>query len=70
MGEPGAAEAFLRFENDKARAGALFGEMIGAADPGDAGPDDHDVEVLDLLGCGVGEYCHLGHRVQSRFVSE
>jgi len=34
---------------------------IGAADPGDAGPDDHDVEVLDLLGCGFGEYCHLGH---------
>jgi len=70
MGEPGAAEAFLCFDNDKARAEALFGEMIGPADPGDAGADDHDVEVLDLLGCGVGEYCRLTHRVQSRFVSE
>ena len=54
MGEPGAAEALLRFEHDEARAGALLGEVIGAADPGDAGPDDHDVEVLGLLRCGFG----------------
>ena len=68
--EPRAPEAFLRLEHDKARAGALLGEMIGTTDPGDAGPDDHDVEVLGLLRCGFGEYCHLGHRVPSRFVVE
>src|SRR5439155_23138601 len=70
MSEPRAAEAFLRFEYDKARAGALLGEMIGAANPGDPGPDDHDVEMLSLRRCGFGEYCRLGHRLPSRIVSE
>jgi hypothetical protein len=48
MGEPGAAKAFLRFEDDKAHAGALPGEVIGGADPGNPGPDDHNVELFSL----------------------
>ena len=37
VGQPGAAEALLRFQHDEARAGALLGQVIGAADPGNAG---------------------------------
>ena len=70
MGQPGAAETFLCFENDKARARTLLGEMIRTADPGNAGADDRDVEVLGLLRFGFGEYCRLGHSDPSRFVSE
>ena len=44
--DPGAAEAFLRFEHDEAGAGALLGEVIGAAHARDAGADDQDVEML------------------------
>ena len=56
VGEPGAAEAFLRFEDDEARPGTLLGEVIGTADPGDSRPDDHDVEVLDFgARAGLGE---------------
>ena len=68
VGEPRAAEALLRFEHDKARAGTLLGEMVSRADPGDAGPDDHDVEVLGVLGCALGECCRLGHESLARFV--
>ena len=46
MRAPGAAEALLRFEHDEARAGALVGQVIGAADAGDAGADDQHVEML------------------------
>src|SRR5216683_4505520 len=49
VGEPSAAEAFLRFEDDKARPRALLGQVIRSADAGNTCPDDHDVEVLDLL---------------------
>ena len=49
VGEPRAAEVFQRFENDEARAGALLGEVIGAAHAGDAGADDQNVEVLGPL---------------------
>jgi hypothetical protein len=30
--------------------------MVGTADPGNAGPDDHDVKVLDLLQWGFGHW--------------
>ena len=60
--EPGAAEAFLRFEHDEARAGALVGEVVGAADAGDAGADDQDVEVLGLPGGVLGVPCCVIHR--------
>src|SRR4051812_28931782 len=33
MRDPGAAEGILRFERDKARAGALFCQMVGGAEP-------------------------------------
>src|SRR5439155_20773359 len=46
VGRPRAAKALLFFEDDKAGSGALPGQVIGAADPGDPRPDDHDVEVL------------------------
>ena len=49
--DPGAAEAFLRFEHDEAGAGALVGEVVGAAHAGDAGADDQDVEMLGLCAC-------------------
>jgi hypothetical protein len=55
---------------DKAHTRTLFGEMICTADPGDAGSDDHDVEMLDLLRFGFGQGCRLGHMVPSRSVSE
>src|SRR5205807_7271695 len=38
--------ARLFLEDDKADPGALLGQVIGAADPGDARPDDHDIEML------------------------
>src|SRR5437763_16081535 len=49
MRNPGAAEGILRFERDKARPGALFCQMVGGADAGNAGPDDQHVKVLGLL---------------------
>ena len=48
MGEPGATKAFLRFEDDKAHARTLLGEVIGGANPRNPGPDDHNVEMLGL----------------------
>ena len=51
---PGAAEALLAFEHDEARARALLGQVIRAADTGNAGTDDQDVEMLGAwfgLGC-------------------
>ena len=60
--DPGAAEALLRFEHDEAGAGALVGEVIGAADAGDAGADDQHVEVFRaLLRGGAGEGSGVGH---------
>ena len=62
VGEPGAAKAFLRFEDDKARPRALHCQVIGCADAGDACPDDQDVEILDLRWCGSAERCRIIHR--------
>ena len=45
---PGAAEALLHVEHDEGLAGTLLGEVIGPANPGDAGAGDQDVEVLGL----------------------
>ena len=62
--QPGAAEALLRLEHHEARARALLGEVIGAADPGDARADDQHVEVLGLLrrsNGGAGEGSGVGH---------
>ena len=51
MRQPGAAKALLGFKDDKAGARELGGEVIGAADAGDTGADDQDVEMFDRL-CG------------------
>ena len=53
VGQPGAAEALLALEHDKARVRELLGQVIGAADAGDAGADDQDVEMLDSLRGGM-----------------
>ena len=63
VGQPGAAKAPLRFENDEARAGELRLQVVGAANSGNAGPDDKDVEMLRSLRrrrCGAG-FCQNVH---------
>ena len=60
MGPPGAAETVLRFQHDERLAGALLGQMIRAADPGDACPNDQNVEVFGCLR-GPGECRCLAH---------
>src|SRR3954469_5926159 len=50
MRSPGAAKALLAFQNDEARIGHLLGELIGAADAGDAGTDDQHVDMLGRMG--------------------
>jgi len=50
--EPGAAEALLRLQDDEAAVGHLVGQVIGAADAGDAGADDDDIEMLGPGGRG------------------
>ena len=67
MGDPRAAEAFLRLEDDEARAGALLGEVIGATDAGNSGADDQDVEVLGLLRGCLGQCRGVGHEFRSSF---
>src|SRR5207302_9583902 len=70
MRDPGAAEGILRFERDKARAGALFCQMVGGADAGNAGPDDQHVKVLGLLDhAGRGHY-RDGHWVSAFFFED
>ena len=63
--QPGPAEAFLRFEDDEARVGALLGEVVGAADAGDSGADDQHVEMLGLLRNGYRHQGGIGHWLDS-----
>src|SRR5690606_22970240 len=49
MRVPGAAEGFLRFENDEALVRALMLEMIGRADAGNPRADDQHVEMFGFL---------------------
>ena len=55
MGEPGAAEALLRFENYEICIGALFGEVVRSSDTGNSGSNDQHIEVIHVLGsdCSV-----------------
>src|SRR4051794_24703795 len=46
VGPPRAAESLLRFEHDKARPRALLRQVIGAANPGNPGTDNQDIEML------------------------
>ena len=49
VGPPGAAKRLLLFQRHEGGAGHLLGEVVGAADAGDAGTDDQHVEMLDFL---------------------
>ncbi|MEY9105858.1 hypothetical protein ABH999_002054 [Bradyrhizobium yuanmingense] len=54
MCAPGAAECFLRLQDDVARARQLLLDVIGATDAGYAGADDQHVEMFrSLFGRGV-----------------
>src|SRR6185312_4728178 len=45
---PGAADRLPRLEDRVALAGAALLQVVRGADPGDAGPDDEDVDALRL----------------------
>ena len=47
---PGAADRVARLEDRVALARALGLQVVGGADPGEAGADDQDVEVLGRHG--------------------
>ena len=49
VGEPGAAETLLALQDDKALVRKLLCKLIGAADAGNAGADDQDVEMFSRL---------------------
>ena len=53
---PGAPKALLHVEYDEGFFRTLPGEMIGAADSGNAGPDDQHVEVLGTRGWRLGRW--------------
>src|ERR1700760_3095577 len=46
---PGAAKALLAFQDDEALAREIPAELIGAADAGDTGADDQDIDMRDAL---------------------
>ena len=50
VGQPGAAEALLRLQDDEAAVRHLRGEVVGATDARNAGAADQDVEMLGLGG--------------------
>jgi hypothetical protein len=52
VGQPGAAETLLRFQDDEAAIGHLVGQVIGAANSGNAGADDQHIEMLGPGGRG------------------
>jgi hypothetical protein len=62
VGDPGAAEAVLGFEDHEARARALGLEVKGGADARDSGADDRHIEMLSRLGFGIGRRRGLRHR--------
>src|SRR4051812_45734220 len=59
VGDPGAAETLLGFEDDEARSRTLPGQVIGPANAGDPGAHDQHVEMLGLGRSGPGERCSL-----------
>ena len=63
MCAPGAAEAFLRFENDKVGARTLLCEVIGTADTRNSGADNKDIEVLGVLWTSSGARCGLDYGI-------
>ena len=61
MGEPRAAEAHLRFQNDEARPRALLRQVIGTPDTGNSSSDDKDVEVFGFCWGSLGQCCCVVH---------
>ncbi len=61
VGAPGAAKGFLGLQDHEALAGALGLQVIGAADAGDAGAHDEDVEVLGPGRRGALQSGRVGH---------
>jgi hypothetical protein len=49
VGPPRSAKCLLLFQHDESGPGHLLGEVMGAADAGDAGADNQHVEMLDFL---------------------
>src|SRR3984885_10066876 len=62
VGDPGAAEALLGFEDHEAHPRALGLEVIGGADARDSGANDRHIEMLRPLRFGVGRRRGLRHR--------
>src|SRR5215813_3656906 len=62
--DPCAAEARLRVEHDEGGAGALLGEVIGAADARDAGADDQHIEVFGSWGGRHGAWIPGVHMLE------
>jgi hypothetical protein len=62
VGPPRAAAGVERVQQQEAAARLLLLEVVGRADAGDAGPDDQDVDVLDVGGgSAAGGGLHRGH---------
>ena len=70
MGEPRAAEARLRFQDDEPRPGALLRQVVGTPDTGDTCPDDQDVEVLGFCRGSLGQYLCVVHDVRSSVLGQ
>src|SRR3954454_14351232 len=62
MRAPGAAKTLLAFQNHEAPVRQILRKLIGAADAGDSGSDDQDIEMLDgLRSVGFTNGCHDVH---------
>ncbi len=54
VNQPGAAIGFQGFEDDETQLGMLLAQHASAADPGNAGTDNDDVEVFHAIRGSVG----------------
>jgi hypothetical protein len=62
VGPPRATAGVQRVQQQEAAVRLLLLQVVGGADAGDAGPDDQDVDVLDVGGAGAaGGGLHRGH---------
>ncbi len=57
---PRAADALAGLDDRVAALGVVLLEVVGAADSGDSGPDDQDVEVLRFR-AGAAVFSGCGH---------
>jgi hypothetical protein len=62
MRPPGAAEGFLILQHNKAFVGTLRGEVIGRANPGNAGTHNQHVKTFNRMRMAYGlERGGIGH---------